>query len=284
MSTYVIGDIQGCYSPLQRLLEKLKFDPSQDSLWFAGDLVSRGYESLETLRFVRSLHLQNKAIAVLGNHDISLLAAAYNILQPHRSLHAVMTAPDRDELIHWLRHLPLLHLDTTQQAILVHAGIPPVWDLQTAIICARAVEASLRQPDPRQYLEQMYGNKPAHWKPNASEMDRQRYTVNALTRMRYCHPDGKLDFQQKRSPEATRLTHPQLSPWFRHPKRKAIPAYIYFGHWSTLPLSTLAIQAETNVIALDSGCVWGGQLTAISIEDGLPASLTQVSCSDYERP
>lgn len=278
MTTYVIGDIQGCYSPLQRLLDKLHFDPTHDQLWFAGDLVSRGRESLETLRFVRTLQQQGAALAVLGNHDISLIAAAHQIIPPHKSLHALLEAPDSSELIDWLRHLPLLHVDTRRQAILVHAGIPPVWDLATAIQCAQEAEQALRQDEPRAWLQQIYGDEPAHWRLQAAAIDRQRYTINALTRMRYCYADGKLEFAQKLDPIAVQQKQPELLPWFRVPQRQHIQETIYFGHWSTLNY-----RREANVVSLDSGCVWGNQLTAVDIDADPCAPAIQITCTDYER-
>jgi len=278
MATYVIGDLQGCYSPLQRLLEKLHFDPTHDQLWFVGDLVSRGRESLETLRFVRSLQQQNIAHAVLGNHDLSLIAAAYQVIPPHKSLHALLAAPDSQELIDWLRHLPLLHVDTNRQAIGVHAGIPPAWDLATARQCAQEAEQSLRQHAPSAWLQQIYGDKPAHWKPEGAAIDRQRYTINALTRMRYCYADGKLDFSQKLDPTTVQQKHPELLPWFRVPQRQPIKETIYFGHWSTLNY-----RREANVVSLDSGCVWGDRLTAVNIDAEPSAPAIQITCTDYER-
>lgn len=276
MATYVLGDIQGCFEPLQRLLKQLNFNAEQDHLWFAGDLVSRGRYSLETLRFIKALSEQQAAITVLGNHDISLIAAAYGITEPHKSLLPVLEAPDAKELIEWLRQRPLIHYCEQQQAVLVHAGIPPVWTLQQALEHSRMIEAELQQADPRKWLKSIYGNKPASWKNCRSKIDKQRYTVNALTRIRYCHSDGKLDFQHKLSPDVVKIIQPKLVPWFRHPDRKPIAATIFFGHWSTL-----GYRRENKVISLDTGCVWGGNLTAIEL--GTDHRLAyQLACDDYQ--
>lgn len=276
MAIYVLGDIQGCFGPLERLLEQLQFNPQQDQIWFAGDLVSRGHQSLETLRWVRQLSLQQAAITVLGNHDISLIAAAYQVIPPHKSLYSLLNAPDFAELIDWLRQQPLLHIDDTTRSVLVHAGIPPLWSLALAEACARHVERELRQPAPRAWLEQIFGNKPARWQHCYTPLEQQRFTVNALTRMRYCYADGKLEFEQKLNPNQVAETHPALYPWFRHPLFQVKDYRILFGHWSTL-----GYHCEGNTIALDTGCVWGGKLTAVRIDQPLEA--IQIPCSDYER-
>ena len=275
MGIYVIGDIQGCYDPLRRLLEKIRFDPAYDQLWLTGDLVSRGKQSLETLRFIRELALQNAAISVLGNHDISLIAAAYDIFSPHKSLRKLMDAADLAELIDWLRFCPLLHIDPIKQAVLVHAGLSPHWDLNLAQQNAKTLEQALQQAEPKDWLKQVYGNNPAHWLDCHSSEDIQRYSLNVFTRMRYCYPDGSLDFQQKLNPSEIIESDPELIPWFRHPDRKLIPYTILFGHWSTL-----GYHRENNVIALDTGCVWGRSLTALNIDT---KNIIGQACHDYER-
>lgn len=275
MGTYVIGDIQGCYEPLRRLLDKIRFDPNYDQLWFAGDLVSRGKHSLETLRFVRALSLENAALSVLGNHDISLIAAAYGVMDPHKSLRKLMDAPDLFELIDWLRHCPFMHVDTNQQTILVHAGISPEWDLALAQQQAGLLEQALRQDHPEAWLDNAYGNKPAAWQNCRTQEDRDRYSLNAFTRMRFCYPDASLEFQQKLNPIDINQSQLELIPWFRHPSRLLIPYTILFGHWSTL-----GYHQEHNVIALDTGCVWGGTLTALNIDT---KNIIGQACHDYER-
>ena len=277
MATYVIGDLQGCFTPLQRLLDQLKFDPAFDRLWLAGDLVNRGKHSLQTLRFTKSLG--QSCISVLGNHDISLIAAAYGAFAPHSSLQALFDAPDFADLVEWLRQRPLLHYDATLNTVMVHAGISPKWTLETAQQCAREAESCLRQAEPQDWLKQVYGNKPDRWE--FAEFDnalaRQRYIINAFTRMRFCHTDGSLEFKQKLAPEQVTPQYPDLVPWFQHPQRQNIEATICFGHWSTL-----GYYQGDGVIALDTGCVWGGYLSAVRIEKGKKRKY-QVACTEYGR-
>lgn len=271
MATYAIGDLQGCYSALQQLLRVIQFNPKQDRLWFAGDLVSRGTESLETLRFVKQLCEQQLAVTVLGNHDISLIASFYGIRKPHKSLTALVDAPDYPELVQWLRQQPLLHYEPTKQSVLVHAGIAPQWDLATAIRCAVEVEHELKQRDPTIWLAQMYGDEPNLWdEAYGTDIERQRFSMNALTRMRYCYEDGSLEFEEKNSPEYHR--HPNLIPWFDLSERIELGVRVIFGHWSTL-----GYYLTPDVVALDTGCVWNGQLTAFCLETEKHFS---VSCSD----
>lgn len=275
MGIYVIGDIQGCYEPLRRLLDKIRFDPKYDQLWFAGDLVSRGKHSLETLRFVHSLSLENAAISVLGNHDISLIASAYGLMEPHKSLRKLIDAPDLSELLTWLKSCPLMHVDADRQAILVHAGISPEWDLGTAQTQAQALTQALQAENPKAWLASAYGNQPADWQSCVTAADKDRYSLNAFTRMRFCYPKGSLEFQQKLNPSEVSQSQPELIPWFRYPKRIPIPYTILFGHWSTL-----GYHQEYNVIALDTGCVWGGTLTALNIDT---KNTIGQACHDYER-
>lgn len=273
MATYAIGDVQGCYDPLQRLLERLRFDPSRDALRFVGDLVDRGPRSLEVLRLVRSLG--DAAVTVLGNHDLSLLAALAECHPPARNhtLDAIFEAHDRPALTDWLRSRPMIHYETALASILVHAGIPPQWDLEQALACAAELEAALRGPDWRAFLGAMYGDHPALWEPALRGHDRLRFITNALTRMRYCHPDGRLDLRCKQPPDDC----PQgLMPWFRVPGRRPLPGRIVFGHWAALGL-----HREQGLLGLDSGCVWGGQLTAVRL-DGPPV-ITQCECVSRRR-
>ncbi|MDD5391825.1 MAG: symmetrical bis(5'-nucleosyl)-tetraphosphatase [Thiothrix sp.] len=276
MATYAIGDLQGCYEPLMRLLDKLRFDPAADTLWLAGDLVNRGKHSLETLRFVRSLG--NAAVAVLGNHDISLLAAFHGIRKPHKSLKPLTEAPDYPELIQWLAQRPIMHTDPMLGYALCHAGIPPQWDLATAQRCAREVEQMFTSPLVATWLPLVYGDQPDVWDALLPTIDRQRYILNAFTRMRYCRPDGSLDFDAKGHPREyaqTASKKMKLIPWFLHPNRKPLGVTVLFGHWSTL-----GYYSENQVIALDTGCVWGGQLSAIRIDTNNPKPL-YVECTDY---
>ena len=277
MATYVVGDLQGCFTPLQRLLDQVKFDPAFDHLWLAGDLVSRGKHSLQTLRFAKSLG--PACISVLGNHDISLIASAYGAFAPHQSLQELFAAPDFAELIDWLRRRPLLHYDAEFNVAMVHAGISPAWTLEVAQQCAREAEACLQQDKPTAWLKDIYGNKPDSWQPNQfySELDRQRYIINTFTRMRYCRADGSLEFKQKLAPAQVINKHPDLVPWFQHPQRCKIDTTLCFGHWSTL-----GYYQENNVIALDTGCVWGGCLTAVRIDKEKKRKY-QVTCTEYGR-
>jgi bis(5'-nucleosyl)-tetraphosphatase (symmetrical) len=257
MTTYAIGDIQGCYDPFRRLLDKLEFDPGQDRLWLVGDLVNRGPDSLQVLRYVKSL--DEAAVTVLGNHDLHLLALGVGNLKTaaQSSLHDVLMAPDREDLLHWLRHRPLMHYDATKDFAMVHAGLVPQWDLLQALTCAREVEDALRGPDYRTFLHAMYGNLPDKWSPSLSGIGRLRFITNCLTRMRYCLPDGTLGLKEKGS--IGTQASPYI-PWFDIPWRASRDLRLVVGHWSTL-----GYMAKDNVWALDTGCLWGGSLTAIPI-------------------
>jgi len=266
MATYAIGDVQGCYSELCALLEKIGFDERRDRLWFVGDLVNRGPGSLETLRFVK--RLGGHAVTVLGNHDLHLIALAYGYgrLRGDDTLDAVLQAPDCDDLIDWMRTLPLLHV--AEGHVMVHAGLLPQWSVEKAQRLAREVEDELRGPRHREFLERMYGSKPDQWRDDLRGIDRLRVIVNAMTRMRFCTQDGRMDFKTKG--ESTQAL-PGYLPWFDVPARRNAGAMIVCGHWSALGLKLLS-----NLIALDAGCVWGGQLTAIRLED---RTIVQVPCT-----
>lgn len=276
MATYVIGDLQGCFYPLLRLLEKINFEPATDKLWLAGDLVNRGKHSLETLRFVRSLGAI--ATSVLGNHDISLISAFYGLRKPHKSLKALVEAPDYPELVQWLAKRPILHVDRELGFALSHAGIPPQWDLATAEACAREVEQELANPNPGEWLSQVYGDLPDIWDTNLPKLDRHRYILNAFTRMRFCRLDGSLDFEAKNHPSHYRHFSEEklkLVPWFEYPNRQQLGLSVLFGHWSTL-----GYYSENQVIALDTGCVWGGQLSAIRIDTNKQEPIS-IECTEY---
>ncbi len=265
MSVYAIGDIQGCYNELQRLLEQIDFDPSQDELWFVGDLVNRGPGSLEVLRLVKSLG--DGAITVLGNHDLHLLAVAEGIGKLHRSdtLDTILNAPDRDELLHWLRHQRLMHADGDK--VLVHAGLLPQWTVPQALALAHEVEDALRSDDYAVFLEKMYGNNPQGWRDDLDGYKRLRVIVNAFTRLRVCTLQGEMEFKFKG--ELGNIP-PDYVPWFEVPQRRSATATVIFGHWSALGL-----KVGPHVIALDTGCLWGGPMTAIRLED---RCLFQVDC------
>jgi len=275
MATYAVGDVQGCCDELEHLLEALRFDPAADRLWFVGDLVNRGPRSLDALRLVRGLG--DSADVVLGNHDLHLLAlAAGNEKHRHEgSLAAVMAAPDRDELLHWLRHLPLIHYDAGLDFLMVHAGLPPQWDLDTAIACAHEVEAVLRDDRHVDYFLHMYGNKPDLWDPKLSGMARWRFTTNCLTRLRYCDNEGRLALKEKGPPGSQAWGR---VPWFEHPGRATRGQRIVFGHWSTL-----GYRADHNVWALDTGCLWGGALTMLRL-DHAPPVRHSLPCGGWQDP
>ena len=275
MAIYAVGDVQGCYQPLQELLKKICFDPALDRLWFTGDLVNRGPQSLEVLRFVKGLG--DRAICVLGNHDLHLLAVAAGTIKPKKrdTLDALLSAPDRNELLHWLRSRPLLHHDDRLGYTLIHAGLLPLWTLDDAQRLAQEVEIVLRGAGAENLYRHMYGDLPDHWAEKLRGVDRLRVIINAFTRLRYCDLDGNLDLRPK-GPPGTQP--PDLLPWFQVPSRRSRDRRIIFGHWSTLGLWN-----ADNVIGLDSGCLWGGALTAVQL-DAAPVKFFSVACGPSQHP
>ena len=272
MATWAIGDVQGCNAPLQSLLANCAFNPETDRLWFVGDLVNRGPDSLGELRFV--MGLGERAETVLGNHDLHLLARAAGGRPSKRdSLDALLAAPDRKALLDWLRHRPLLHAEDGW--VLTHAGVSPDWTLAEAEAASREVGQALQAPDHVDFLAEMYGNEPAKWSPRLTGIERLRYAVNAFTRMRYCHPDGTLELDAKGQPGTTPSL---LLPWFALPSRRPLDAEVVFGHWSTLGV---VHWPEHRVWGLDTGAVWGGRLTALDLET---RTLTSVDCARYRTP
>ena len=264
MATYAIGDVQGCYQELLHLLEVIAFDQGRDRLWFTGDLVNRGPQSLEVLRFVKGL--EEMAVVVLGNHDLHLLAVAFNNsrrLHKLDNLDEVLAAPDREELLHWLRHCPCLHHDPETGFTLVHAGLPPQWDPLKARQCASEVEGVLRAGDYEDFFNHMYGDTPSIWSDELKGWDRLRFITNSLTRMRYCTADGHVTFTEKGPPSSQQG---EFMPWFEVPERRSRDLKIVFGHWATLNLSKAAME-ERQVFHLDTGCCWGGRLTALRLAD-----------------
>lgn len=260
MATYVIGDIQGCFDSLTCLLKNAPFIPGHDTLWVAGDMVNRGPKSLKTLRLIKAMG--GKCKTVLGNHDLHLLAAAYGVLKPRRrdTFAEILNAPDRDELIEWLRQQPLIHYDPELKSLMVHAGIPPQWELQDALNYAEEVHIALTSSKIKPFLKNMYGDQPDYWDNSLKGWKRLRLITNYCTRMRICDADGKLDLTHK---EGLSNMPDGFQPWFGHTNRKTREVNILFGHWA-------ALQGESdgdNVFALDTGCVWGGQLTMIRLED-----------------
>ena len=262
MSTYAIGDLQGCFDPFMRLLEKIQFDEKQDTLWLTGDLVNRGPQSLETLRFIKNLG--SHAITVLGNHDLTLLAVAFNAISydPKRyTFGDILAASDRDALIDWLRHRPFIHQDSSLGYTLVHAGLPPQWDLVLAKSLAKEVELILQSENPLPFFENLFGNMPNHWDPALTGMDRLRFIVNCFTRLRFCNVAGELELKVKESAENAPAGY---LPWFSINTRKSQDLKILFGHWASLEGKC----REPNVFPLDTGCVWGNCLTAMRLSDG----------------
>jgi bis(5'-nucleosyl)-tetraphosphatase (symmetrical) len=257
MSTYAIGDIQGCYNYLEKLLEQINFDPQKDILWFTGDLVNRGPQSLETLRFVKQLG--SKHHMVLGNHDLHLLAVAHGAHDGWKedTLSAILTAPDRDELIHWLLHQPLLHHDEKTGFTMIHAGLAANWDLATAKRLAKEVESILQSSSTTDFFRHMYGDFPDQWNESLAGFDRMRCITNFFTRARFCHADGRLELKNKGT------SANNLMPWFRVPNRTNTNLKIIFGHWAALG----GVTNTPHVYALDTGCIWGYALTAMRLED-----------------
>lgn len=260
MATYAIGDLQGCFTPLEKLLEKIQFDPTHDTLWFTGDLVNRGPQSLEALRFVK--HLGHRQRTVLGNHDLHLLALAHRAHpgMADDTLKPILEAPDRDELLHWLQHRPLIHHDAKLGYTMIHAGLAPSWDLKTAMSLSAEVEAVLQSPQASQFFQHMYGNQPDLWSPKLKEWDRLRCITNYFTRARFCHEDGRLELKNTGTVAAS---PDDLIPWYQVPKRASANLKIIFGHWAALA----GVTHTRNTYALDTGCVWGFSLSAMRLED-----------------
>lgn len=266
MAIYAIGDIQGCFSAFERLIDQIRFDPSTDTLWFVGDLVNRGPNSLAVLRWVKALG--PSAIVVLGNHDLHLLAAADGgrPLREDDTFQDVLAAPDRGDLLEWLRHQRLLYRE--DNLVLVHAGLLPQWTVDEAAELAREVEGVLRSPDYRSLLKQMYGASPRQWSKDLAGMSRYRVIINAFTRLRFCTPDGEMEFSRVGPPD----TAPNgFFPWFEVPTRRSKEATVICGHWAALGL-----RVADNLLALDSGCVWGQKLSAVRLQD---RRIYQVACS-----
>jgi bis(5'-nucleosyl)-tetraphosphatase (symmetrical) len=258
MVAYAIGDVQGCFDELRQLLDKIAFDPAADRLYFVGDIVNRGPQSLQTVRFIKSLG--EAAVTVLGNHDLHLLAVACGASKTKRrdTFADILGAPDREELLDWLRGRPLLH--SAGEFYLIHAGLPPQWDMEAAARCAREVEAVLRGGEADGFFFHMYGDAPALWSDELQGWPRLRFIVNCFTRLRFCDAGGALDMREKCAPGG-QAAH--LSPWFRVPGRRSAGEKIVFGHWSTL-----GFHVENGCHCLDTGCLWGGELTALRLDDG----------------
>lgn len=260
MATYAIGDIQGCLEPLQCLLEEINFNPLADKLWLAGDLINRGSDTLATLRFL--YQLRDSITVVLGNHDLHFIAVYYGLRKRGKNdtLDELLRAPDCADLVYWLRQQKLVHHDPVLNFTMVHAGIPPQWDLSEALARAREVENILQSDKIEKFLSGMYGNLPNRWSDDLAGVDRLRLITNYFTRMRFCSADGELELQTKESAEAAPIG---FAPWFSFSERKTRAQKILFGHWAALE----GRANVENVYALDTGCVWGGALTALRLED-----------------
>lgn len=269
MALYAIGDVQGCFAALQRLLAQLRFDPARDRLWFTGDLVNRGPQSLAVLRFVAGLG--DAAVTVLGNHDLHLLATAFGVAPAKKrdTLADLLAAPDREPLLHWLRQRPLVHHDAAHRWTLLHAGLVPQWTLAQALAYAAEVESLIRGPRAIDFFRAMYGDGPDRWREDLATPERHRFIVNVFTRLRYCAADGRIDLSHKGAPG----TQPApWQPWFNWPTARAQETRVVFGHWSTLGL----YQSST-ALGIDTGCVWGGTLTAVRL-DGAERRVVSVPC------
>ena len=273
MATYAIGDVQGCYDALRRLLDRVAFDPAVDQIWFTGDIVNRGPQSLAALRFVRELG--SAATTVLGNHDLHLLAVYHGAeqLKSDDTLRPILEASDACELMAWLCHRPLLHEDPTLPGyVLIHAGLAPQWDPATARAAAREVETLLRGGNRQGYFDHLYGDQPERWDEELTGWERLRFITNALTRLRFCHRDGRLALDYK----GTIGDAPDdILAWFRVPDRPWWDKRIVFGHWSQL-----GYYHDDRVLGLDTGCLWGGSLTAVQLGDETEHRCYQVDCGE----
>ncbi|RMH20268.1 MAG: symmetrical bis(5'-nucleosyl)-tetraphosphatase [Gammaproteobacteria bacterium] len=259
MATYAIGDIQGCYDEFRHLLDNIHFN-STDRLWLVGDVINRGPRSLQTLRFIRN-ELADQAIMVLGNHEIYALAAFHKIVShdEKNTFYEIFDAPDAEELLYWIRNRPLVHYDPSLRAIMTHAGIPPVWNLTDTLTYANEIAEQIRSEDYVELLTRIFGQFPTDWDANRKGWQHYRYLVDGLTRLRFCTPEGTLDVKTKGGLSSA----PQgYYPWFQCPGRKPVDADIIFGHWSALR----GIHLD-GIYGIDTGCVWGGRLTALRLED-----------------
>ena len=270
MAIYAVGDVHGCLDALKRLLDQVHFDPVHDQLWQTGDLVNRGHQSLETLRFFHSLGKCTQC--VLGNNDVSLIAAYYRIIDANSTLRSTLDAPDAESLIHWLKQQPFLFHSEPQQIIMVHAGLSPFWTLQEAQLRSKELSQALNVDEPQDWLRSIYGNEPRQFSLHHSSINQQRYALNCFTRMRYLNRAGEMDFDHKQHPDVTQQHTSSLVPWFHYPVESTRTQHILFGHWAAL-----GYYRNHQVTALDTGCVWGGCLSAIQI-DREERPLTQINC------
>jgi len=274
MATYAIGDVQGCYTQLKELLQKIEYKSDKDKLWFAGDIVNRGPDSLKTIRFIKSL--EDNAITVLGNHDLHLLAIANGRRKQSKkdTLKKILEAKDSDNLLDWLIHRPLMHYQKKNHVCMVHAGIHPDWSLKQALSCAKEIEDILQGPKSHEFFQHMYGDKPAKWSENLHGWDRLRFITNCFTRMRYIDESFKLRMKEKGAPGKQRRG---IHPWFEY-QSKDSDLNIIFGHWSTLVDPHLE-----HLYPLDTGCLWGGELTALKVNQKMIKRVS-VKCPKSQVP
>lgn len=271
MATYAIGDLQGCFFSFQDLLKKIQFNPVHDRLWFVGDLINRGPGSLDVMRWM--LEHQSSVVTVLGNHDLHTLVVAEGFVSAHRSdtIQSLLDAPDAPELLRWLRHQPLVHFE--HGYLMVHAGLLPEWTVDQAMALGAEVHLALHAPNYREFLQHMYGNDPKRWDDGLNGWDRLRVITNAMTRLRICSADGEMEFKFKG--ELQNIPD-GYQPWFELSHRASVNTPIVFGHWSALGL-----QHKNNVYSLDTGCLWGGHLSAMRLED---RQIFQVPCHPDDSP
>lgn len=271
MATYAIGDLQGCFFSFKDLLKKIQFNPAHDRLWFVGDLINRGPGSLDVMRWM--LEHQSSVVTVLGNHDLHTLVVAEGFVSAHRSdtIQSLLDAPDAPELLGWLRQQPLVHFE--HGYLMVHAGLLPEWTVDQALTLATEVKVALQAPNYREFLQHMYGNDPKRWDDGLTGWDRLRVITNAMTRLRICSTEGEMEFKFKGELENIPNGY---QPWFDLTQRASVNTPIVFGHWSALGL-----QHKNNVYSLDTGCLWGGHLSAMRLED---RQIFQVPCHPDDAP
>jgi bis(5'-nucleosyl)-tetraphosphatase (symmetrical) len=259
MAIWAVGDIHGCYSSFRKLLETIAFDPQNDTLWLVGDIINRGEDSLKSIEYIYSI--RQSVVMILGNHDISLIAAYYGIKKPSIYMEPILRSCKVHEYIHWLRFSKFLHIDLEHRHCVAHAGVSPEFDLGMAINYAKMIETKLRGKGAKDWLKEMHTNGVYTFNPNAKESDREKYILGAFTRMRFCSSDSKLDFKQKGKPNPLVIEQKGLKPWFASDSRRRVELKIIFGHWSTL-----GYYDDGNVVCLDTGCVWGGGLMAYRVD------------------
>lgn len=281
MAVWAIGDIQGCFDSFQAMLQKINFNPEVDKLWVAGDLVNRGNKSLETLNYLYSI--RDSVQIVLGNHDIALISAYAGVKKANSTIQPILDAPNAKDLIDWLRNQPFLHWDYTLGYVMAHAGISPQFDLGMAIAYASRIEKKLQGRDYKAWLEHMNKVSSNIFNAQAHPLDIEKYILSSFISMRFCEEDGRLDFKQKGSAQTAKI-YRDLYPWFSCPTRRNIPLKIVFGHWSTLVNdSPLNYYHDSNVLGLDTGCLWGNKLTAARLDLEEPL-VVQIECPSLMEP